>query len=277
MSDKAITEKIDFSKSEQYTLSIRLSTDGFSFSIYNPLDNQFYFIPVLINPSLSLAVNVKEMIQRNSALNYSFKRVNLLQVGNRFTLIPNELFEEESGEGFYQYNQQHQDNEKILYNTLYKTDMIVAFSIDKSIYQQFKETFPDINFHSQSSLLIEYFSTKSRLGNSKKMYVYISNNSIDIFCYEKGKLLFANSFKCAYTEDRIYYLLYVWKQLNYDQERDEMHLVGFFEDKENLTTKLRKYIRQVFIINPKSEFNNSWESGMENVPFDMQILSQNEF
>ena len=28
---------IDFTKSKQYTLSIRLSTDGFSFSIYNPI------------------------------------------------------------------------------------------------------------------------------------------------------------------------------------------------------------------------------------------------
>ncbi|WP_277112433.1 DUF3822 family protein, partial [Bacteroides stercorirosoris] len=30
-------ETIDFSRSEQYTLSIRLSADGFSFSVFNPL------------------------------------------------------------------------------------------------------------------------------------------------------------------------------------------------------------------------------------------------
>ena len=35
-----MTERIDFTKSEQYTLSIRLSADGFSFSIYNPLLNR---------------------------------------------------------------------------------------------------------------------------------------------------------------------------------------------------------------------------------------------
>ena len=42
-----MTERIDFTKSEQYTLSIRLSADGFSFSIYNPLtDNDFCFCSV---------------------------------------------------------------------------------------------------------------------------------------------------------------------------------------------------------------------------------------
>ena len=41
-----MTERIDFTKSEQYTLSIRLSADGFSFSIYNPLtDNDFRLLP----------------------------------------------------------------------------------------------------------------------------------------------------------------------------------------------------------------------------------------
>ncbi|WP_349832949.1 DUF3822 family protein, partial [Bacteroides fragilis] len=44
MPDRAIAETIDFGKSEQYTLSIRLSTDGFSFSVFNPLgDGEFSY------------------------------------------------------------------------------------------------------------------------------------------------------------------------------------------------------------------------------------------
>ena len=31
---------IDFTKSKQYTLSIRLSTDGFSFSVLKPLEKK---------------------------------------------------------------------------------------------------------------------------------------------------------------------------------------------------------------------------------------------
>ena len=33
---------IDFTKSKQYTLSIRISTDGFSFSIYNPIHDDSF-------------------------------------------------------------------------------------------------------------------------------------------------------------------------------------------------------------------------------------------
>ena len=61
MPDRAIAETIDFSKSEQYTLSIRLSTDGFSFSIYNPIhDSSLSFFEKEVEPSLSLTANLKK-------------------------------------------------------------------------------------------------------------------------------------------------------------------------------------------------------------------------
>ena len=56
MPEKAIAERIDFSKSEQYTLSIRLSTDGFSFSIYNPiLDSSLSYFSQEIDVPLSIS------------------------------------------------------------------------------------------------------------------------------------------------------------------------------------------------------------------------------
>lgn len=54
-------ETTDFNKSEQYTLSIRLSTDGFSFSVFNPLDEKgFSCEDYAINEELPLTANLKE-------------------------------------------------------------------------------------------------------------------------------------------------------------------------------------------------------------------------
>ena len=56
---------IDFTKSKQYTLSIRLSTDGFSFSIYNPIhDDSLSIIEKEIDTSLSLTANLKSGLSR---------------------------------------------------------------------------------------------------------------------------------------------------------------------------------------------------------------------
>ena len=53
---------------------------------------------------------------------------------------------------------------------------------------------------------------------------------------------------------------------------NELHLTGKLEDKEELLKELRNYLRQVFVINPKAEFNRSEISKIEEIPFDMQTL-----
>ena len=242
---------IDFTKSKQYTLSIRLSTDGFSFSIYNPIhDDSFSVIEKEIDTSLSLTANLKNDFHESDFLSYSYKRVNIMMANKRFTMIPLELFEEEQAELLFYHNHQKRENETVIYNILKKNNVVVIFGIDKSTYAFLNEQYPEARFYSQSTPLIEYFSIKSRLGNSKKMYASVRKDAIDIYCFERGQLLLANSFECMQTEDRIYYLLYVWKLLEFNQERDELHLTGTLSDKETLMNELKKFIMQVFIMNP---------------------------
>lgn len=247
---------IDFTKSKQYTLSIRLGTDGFSFSIYNPIhDDSLSVIEKEIDPSLSLTANLKTVFLESDFLGHTYKRVNIMMAGKRFTIIPLDLYEEEQAELLFYHNHQKRENEIVLYNILKKNNVAIVFGMDKSAYTFLKEQYTDARFYSQSTPLIDYFSIKSRLGNSKKMYASIRKDGIDIYCFERGHLLLANSFECTHTEDRIYYLLYAWKQLEFNQERDELHLTGTLPDKEVLMNELKKFILQVFIMNPATNID----------------------
>lgn len=256
MPEEAIIDKIDFSKSEQYTLSIRLSTDGFSFSIYNPIhDSSNSFIEKEIEASLSLTANLKQTFRRLNFLGYLYKRVNVVMASKRFTAVPLEFFEDEQAEMLFYHNHPKRENETVKYNILKKNNTVVIFGIDTSAYAFLKDRFVGVKFFSQASPLIEYFSIKSRLGNSQKMYAWVSNDAIDVYCYERGHLLLANSYQCKQTTDRVYYLLYIWKQLNFNQERDELHLTGVLADKDVLLQELRKFILQVFIMNPEKNLD----------------------
>ena len=113
---------IDFTKSKQYTLSIRLSTDGFSFSIYNPIhDDSLSIIEKEINASSSLTANLKTLFHESDFLNHPYKRVNIMMAGKRFTIAPLELFEEEQAELLFYHNHQKKENETVLYNCLLYT------------------------------------------------------------------------------------------------------------------------------------------------------------
>ncbi|WP_291528148.1 DUF3822 family protein [Bacteroides sp. UBA939] len=249
-------ETIDFSKSEQYTLSIRLSTDGFSFSVFNPLnEGEFSFYDHKVEESLSFTANLKQTFREVEWLNHSYRRVNVLMAGKRFTLVPLEFFEDEQAEMLFYHNHPKRENELVQYNILRKNNTVVLFGMDKSVCSFLREQYPNVKFHSQASSFIEYFSGKNRLENSRKMYANQRKDAINLYCFDRGHLLLANTFECRQTSDRIYYLLYIWKQLGFEQLQDEMHLTGELSDKETLLSELRKFIKQVFIMNPDTNLD----------------------
>ncbi len=247
---------IDITKSKQYTLSIRLSTDGFSFFIYNPIEeNPYTIINKQPDPSTSMTANLRKIFQECDFLNCPYKRVNALTVTRRYTIVPAELFDEKQAETLFHYNHPKLENEKLLYNILPANNIAILFGINNSVHSFLNEQYPDIRLYPQITPYIEYFSTRSRLGNSRKMYVAFRHGTIDIFCFEHGQLLLANSFEYNQTEDCIYYLLYAWKQLELDQERDELHLTGVSDEKDAILEKLRAFIRHIFIMNPTSNID----------------------
>lgn len=249
-------ETTDFNKSEQYTLSIRLSTDGFSFSVFNPLaEGELSFYDCEVDETLSLTANLKRTFRELEWLSHPYRRVNVLMADKRFTFIPLEFFEDEQAETVFYHNHVKRENEQIQYNILHKNNIVILFGMDKSACTFLCEQLPNVKFYSQSSPLIEFFAAKSRLGNSRKMYVHLRKDAVDIYCFERGHLLLANSFGCTTTADRIYYLLYIWKKIGFKQDRDELHLTGALSNKEQLLSELRKFIRQVFVMNPAANLD----------------------
>ena len=254
---------IDFTKSEQYTLSIRLSADGFSFSIHHsPNGDDCFFTAYEVNPSYSMTANIKEMVATTQALNHSYRRINILVDTHRFTPIPFELYEDEQTEEFFHYNfPEPSHNETVLCNILGKSNIALLFGMDKHAHQLLSEQFPDARIFACVSPLIEHFSTRSKEENGKKLYVHFRKNLFEVFAFDNGKLLLTNSFRCKHTADKVYYLLYVWQQLGFSQEKDELWLSGNIEEKEELLRELNKFLRKVELL-----------PAQESLPFDIQTL-----
>ncbi len=253
--------KIDFSKSEQYTLSIRLSADGFSFSIHHSQkEDDFTFIKYPVNTFYSLTANLKEFIGATEAFRYSYKRINILIDTPRYTLVPFELFEDEQLEDIFHYNFPKKDNETIISNILGKSNIALLFGVNKHSLQLLNEHFPNARIFSCISPLMEHFATMSKEGNCRKLYAHFRNNLLETYVFDKGKLLLNNAFPCRQTADRVYYLLYIWQQQGLSQENDYLYLAGDIDKEEELLVELHKFLRNIIII-PRKE-----------IPFDIQTL-----
>ena len=253
---------IDFTKSEQYTLSIRLSADGFSFSIRHSLNkNDFFFTTYPVNDSYSFTANIKEMIASTEALGHPYQQINILIDTHRVTPVPFELFEDEQAETLFHQVFTEGGNEIILCNILGKSDVALLFGMDKHAHQLLNEHFPHARFFACISPMIEYFTIKSRENNHRHLYTHFQDHVFEVFAFDGGKLQLVNSFQCKQTADKVYYLLHIWQQLGFNQEKDQLWIAGDMDEKEELLKELNRFLRQVNVLPMQ-----------EQLPFDIQTL-----
>ena len=260
---------IDLFKSELYHLSIRLSADGFSFSIYLPSAKEnMVFSTYSINTSYSMTANIKEMIAGTAILGRSFEQVNILVDSPRYTLIPFDLYEDEQTDELFYHNFPKTNNENILCNILGKSNISILFGIDKHAHQFIYDQFPKARIYSSISPLTEYFTLQSREHEGRQMYAHLTPHQMDIFAFDHDKLMLINSFSCKLLPDQVYYLLYVWKQLGFSQEKDSLYLSGKCTHKQALLVELHKFIRQISVMESPLALQTDQE-----IPFDIQTLS----
>ena len=253
---------IDFSKSEQYTLSIRLSADGFSFSVHSSTGKEnFFHAPHPVNTSISLTANIKEMIGSAEILKHTYKQINILIDTPRFTPIPFELFEDEHTEDIFYHNFPKNNHETVLCNILGKSNVVLLFGMDKYAHQLLNENFPQARIFTCISPLTEYFAQQSREAQCRQLFVHFRKSTMEVFAFDKGKLLLINTFSCQQTSDQVYFILYIWQQLGFSQEKDQLELAGNIPMEEELVTELNKFLRQVNIL-----------PSQEPLPFDIQTL-----
>lgn len=244
---------IDWNHTEQKSiLSIRLTTEGFVFAVSGPLLREgMQTDDWPVDVTQPLAFNLRQAFNQVTGLGRPFRRVNVLLATKRFTLVPLEYFDEDLAEKTFYQNHLKEENEAVQYNILRNSNAVVLFAIDRSVVETVQEWHPEAKFYAQVSPLVDSFAVKSRLnGNRKKMYVHVRRDYIDVLCYEGGRLLLVNAYKCRAVTDCLYYILYAWQMLGFDQENDELYLLGTLDDKDGLADGLKEFLRWVSVMEP---------------------------
>lgn len=245
-------ETTDFRKSEQYTLSIRLTADGFCFTLFNPLagkEGAYSSVYTEADDTLPLCGNLKKAIGQTEWLNNSFGKVHVVVAeSTRYTLVPLDIFEDDQAEKLFHQNITAEGNELVSYHISQKTGIVTLFGIDESTHDYLRSKYPNAKFYVEAGALIDYLAQKSKAGNAKKLYIHLSPKTVTVYGFESGHLLLCNTFDISQVSDVAYHTLHCWKGLQLDQEQDELYLSGTFAQQEELAELLRRYLQNVFVI-----------------------------
>lgn len=271
-----ILDLLDLNTPGKYTLSIRLDSDGFCFSLYDHSAGcKLITVPFVTDPVTSMLANIKGMMDDMSPLlECKFRRVNVVMCSERVTYVPTELFDADDAETMFDCCFRRESCEQILYNTVSGAGCVVLFGINEYVKRYFDMTFGDVKYLSSSSCIISRCSDISRDSEGINMFACIFDERVGIYTFEGPELKFANVFVCNNNYDRLYYIMNVWKSMNMSQLDDGLFITSDSElsDMKEMEKNLGLYVNNIFKVSRGESFRQI--SVADSVPacFDIESL-----
>ena len=222
--------------------------------------------------------NVKSGISMAANLRAAFKEMTItaektqVLIDGKVLMMPLEQFQENSGEQFYFHSFPQNSQMSVIYNVLPELNAVALFGINKDVRLVLHDNVAGAAAIHLMSPVWRYLYSRSFTGHRRKLYGYFHDKQLEIFSFQQNRFKFCNTFDALQAHDSLYFLLYVWKQLNLQPEHDELHLVGDIPEREWLVLELKKYLQNSYVINPAVEFNHAPATQIPDMPFDLMTV-----
>jgi hypothetical protein len=247
-----VPDTLNISNSNQYKISIRLGSDGLSFSGYIPsVQDSFFTETVSLNPNVPFVQSLKETFFENVCFSYAYQTLHVMAVSDKYTLVPESVFSEKNRDALFSYCFQADENFKVLTQPLPAFSSFLLYGMDPDVYEFMMRSLANPQFIHFLSPMLSDWQQKSMKCYPRQLYAVIHDGRLDLVCFRQGELLLLNSFDYETGNDIIYFILYVCKQLSMSQLEDSVFFCGDKTMCEKIMHVIRKYVAQADFIVPK--------------------------
>lgn len=256
-----VDETLDINLTQSYCLSIQLSLNGLSFCILDPVRNKYIALSHQ-NFENDLAFDdllntIENIFKKDDLLGHSYKNTKLIWLSNKNTLIPDSYFNKGNLKKYFEFNQKLDDLDELHFKKLKYIDAYSVYVIPNQITNIFIKQFPKLSFYNQQVPFIDHALFKYH-SESKKVFVNVNDEFIDMSITESGKLLLYNNFMYKTEMDIIYFIMYVFDRFNLNTENTELILSGFIDKKTSIYSKLKGFISHLKFDKPPEDFSYSY-------------------
>ena len=242
-----IDKTFDHTQTHLYHLSIQISLDGFYFSVldiskgkYIVLNGHHFFL----KRARLLLKHVREVIETDDILKYTFKSVEILFSTHKFTLVPQAFYGRGSSEKYLWFNN-IQEKGFIVEKTLFpRAGCWCIFDIPQNLSEYLSAKFPKCNIKHNLLPLVEGVLKKNR-SNLEKGQVHLNffRDSFEMVVINGSKLILCNNFNYKTDRDVLYHVLFTFDQLKLPPESTELFLHGQMPQVSPVYHLFKKYVK----------------------------------
>lgn len=245
---KSVRIKGDIDLLSKNSLSILISQDGLSYSIYD-IDDKKVQALVSMQFDVNKADEIRKFIEDEGLKDAQFENINVVYATRNVTIVPDAIFDENSAESIYALNRKISPDDEIRYSRLPKSQTVIVFAIEKETSSLLDELFTRYNLYPQSYPLIETGLTKTKISekpNRQRMLVQVFENFFEILVIDKGQIVNYNTYNYKSANDILYFIVNCFEQLGLSPEECEVAFSGFIEQDSLTVIHLNKFIRTVY-------------------------------
>ena len=251
-------------------LVIRVGKGSLMFTTTND-QSQVVFEQYPINSSITMAANLREALRTSNILSDQYQRT-LVMIDSPVLMVHTDLFRENEKAELYFHAFTKKAQQAIMHSVLPDLNCVALFCIDKDLLAVINDRMSQPTIAAAMVPVWHHLHQRSYTGTHQKLYGYFHNRQMEVFSFGKNRFRFCNTYTVNNSNNALYYLLSIWKQLGMEPEHDEMHLVGDLPDDEALINEARQFIKRVFFINPSGEFNRAPVTQIAGMPYDLMTL-----
>ena len=253
-------------------LTIRIGEQRMIFAVGNPQGLQkIVYETYETDKGLSAVANFRNAISSSELLGSGYKRC-LALLTTDVMLIPIDEFQNEDTDLLYQTSFSGHEKDELVHSILPNLKVAAVFPVNKDLKKALCEHFEEVQFLPSCQPVWTHLYRRNFTVSRQKLFAYFYDKRMNIFCFAQNRFKFCNTFDATHMEDALYFLFYTWKQLGFHAEKDELYLVGNFQNKEQIREQLKLYIQRFSFINPAVEFDHTAIAVDEHLPYDLKAL-----
>ncbi len=242
-----VDEAFDAKKTASYQLLLQVGISSVLAGIYDKQKNKYIALEKYSFSNVHNFEGVSELLdtflKESKIAKNAFGAVSCVIVNNLSTIVPDALYEEDRKKMYLKFNASLEGNEVVVTDELKSVNAKNVFAIPFSIKTKLDAQYQNVVYVHASSTLIDPLVASNKNQTGKKLYVHVQDTHFETVVIDGKNFIFYNTFNYQTPEDFIYYLLFVYEQLQLNPEKIETIFLGDVEKTSDVYTLANKYIR----------------------------------
>lgn len=210
----------------EYGLSIRLTSDGFSLSVLDGAGGPALLRREVHAPLFELSSSELVTLFNNELEAFSADAVDvsLMVQSDCYVLVPDVLFRLQQVDDYFYFQYERDERWLVLFNRVPEWSCVNVFSLPLALYEALTTWFPDVSPKHHVTEFLE--SRVDRKGSQVVLWVG-SPTSVDIAVVADGRLQMVNRFACRTVEDVAYFALSCLEQFGLGQDNTQVRICQY--------------------------------------------------